>query len=669
MIDHDDARRFLSLELDGELDAAQASALDDHLERCPPCTAYAARLVTVRDALGGDADPAPDVRSGVLAALAGEAARGPSGRGSARAAGDRAITVVAHHVDRPERDTRAPDPGRESTVVERAGWSRGSRVVRWLPAAACLLVGLLIGSALVGGVRSTPPPAAAQVPERIAAAQFSVRSLSARIEIVERGWNEQVPVRTFSGSLDYRAPGALALRLTDTTSYPSDAWVRDDVDLVLGEHQWWARGPRDCASTAQPGCTSPEPRLEVVDDVAPYDEGAPAPLDLVVPVRSFLRAPEPPPLGTRTVAGREALGVEVSAAQVAPLLEGLRPAGNLRQFYPADRVALWLDATTWTPLRIEVRASDDADRRTWAATRGYVERSGDEVLSVELRDPVVNGAVDGDRFAPAPAGGVRRDAGYVQVVDGVTVPGYLRVDAGGVDVDPTAIPVGLDTETTGIIGSGTGHETVVQTWAGGVGWVKVASTTGWDGTRLFGDLGSPVRRTTAADGAVTYASLDGSRLAIHTDSLDVVVTGSLDTGSLARIADAIDVRGVAVPSEWDEAATESIDSATDLLPGLLVPAPGSGFDEAAVRADGNVVTHGYAGAGSRGFVAVEAPGARLSPPLDLDVAGVVVRGVDGRFSVTRGELEWVEGDRVHRLASSTLTRAELVAIADAMVPA
>jgi hypothetical protein len=536
---------------------------------------------------------------------------------------------------------------------------------------------------LVGGFRSPSSPAAAQVPEQIAAAQFAVTSMSAALEITERGWHASVPTRSFRGTIDYQAPDDLALHLEDTTSYPSAAWVPNDVDLVRTSDQWWARGPRDCSSAGQPGCTSPEPRLQVIDNLGPFADGAPVPLDLVVPVRSFLRAPEPPALGTRTIDGRDAVGVEVSAAQVEPLLDGLRPAGNLRQFFPTDEVDLWLDATSWTPVRIEVRAAADPDRRTWAIDHGYVDEAGDEVLTVAVGDLAINQGIDEARLSPAPDGprspdgqpahGVRRDAGFVAVavavVDGRAAPGSVPEAPTGVTLDPAAVPSGLVPWTTGAFGLGTGHETVVQTWFGGRGWLKVASTRGWDGTTLFGDLGSPVRRTTAPDGSVRYSNLDGTRHAVHADGLDVVVTGSLDDEALATVVAGLDVRGIPVPEDWSDAATETIESATDLLPGLLVPAADPAFDAAAVRADGNVVTQAYAGAGSRGFVVVEAPGERLAPPLDMAVAGVAVRGVDGRYSATRGELEWVEGERIHRITSSTLSRAELVRIAEAMVPA
>lgn len=679
MIDHAEARRRSSLDLDGELEPELVAELRAHLDGCADCTRRAATLAELRRHLRDDETPAPDVSAGVLAAITAakpvvisttprvgdqraEGSPSGSGRGDDGDSDGRiaALHVVGHHVAEPSPNHRATT---STTVVERGD------AHRWLPAVACLVVGVVIGSVLVGGLRGPSDPAAAQVPERVAAAQFAVDSLSSRIEIHERGWHAAVPARTFSGTIDYQAPDRLGLHLEDTTTYPTDAWVPNDVDVVRTADQWWTRGPRDCPGAAQPGCAAPEPRLVVIDDTGPFSDAAPVPLDLVVPVRSFQRSPEPPPLGTRTIDGREAVGVEVTAAQLSPLLDGLRPAGNLRQLFAADEVDLWLDATSWTPLRIEVRASADPDRRTWAIDHGYVDQPGDAILTVELRDVRVNEGVDADRIGPAPEGGVRRNAGFVPLADEGTAADVLPVANRGVTVDPSAVPEGLAPWTTGAFGVGTDHETVVQTWFGGRGWLSITSTTTWDGTALFGDLGSPVRRTVAPDGSVVYANLDGTRLGVHANGIDLVVAGSLDADALARVVAGIGITGETVPEDWRDAATETIASASDLLPGLLVPVADPGFEPAAVRADGNVVTQAYAGAGSRGFVVVEAPGERLTPPLDMAVTGVRVRGVDGRYSATRGELEWVEGERILRITSSTLSRAELLAIAESMVPA
>ncbi|HYD10801.1 MAG TPA: hypothetical protein VEA78_11930, partial [Acidimicrobiales bacterium] len=83
-------------------------------------------------------------------------------------------------------------------------------------------------------------------------------------------------------------------------------------------------------------------------------------------------------------------------------------------------------------------------------------------------------------------------------------------------------------------------------------------------------------------------------------------------------------------------------------------------------ADATVVVHG--GPGDRGFTLASRAGATLSPPLDTDATGVVVRGVDGRWSPGRGELEWVEGGRLWTLRSTTLSLTELVALAADLVP-
>ena len=70
--------------------------------------------------------------------------------------------------------------------------------------------------------------------------------------------------------------------------------------------------------------------------------------------------------------------------------------------------------------------------------------------------------------------------------------------------------------------------------------------------------------------------------------------------------------------------------------------------------------------GERGFRVTVAPGASLVPPLEADVIGVEVRGLPGRFTPNRGELEWVEAGHVITLRSSTLGLEELLAVATKM---
>ena len=102
--------------------------------------------------------------------------------------------------------------------------------------------------------------------------------------------------------------------------------------------------------------------------------------------------------------------------------------------------------------------------------------------------------------------------------------------------------------------------------------------------------------------------------------------------------------------------------------GLRVPRDLRGFAPPAVRADGRTVTLAYAGPGARGFLLVQAPGDRLTPPLDDDPLGARVRGHDGRWSPGRGELEWVEDHRVLTLRSNTLPLEELLTIGASLEP-
>ncbi|MEX2394538.1 MAG: zf-HC2 domain-containing protein, partial [Actinomycetota bacterium] len=281
----DDARRAYSVAIDGELAAADREQLDAHMSSCPSCTAHAARLVRVRQQLRFEpVEDVPDVLPRVL--------------------GSR--------------------PGRRRPTL--------------LVLAATFVACFVAGASFVGfGPDRVPTPMAyADIRDGLPSAQRQVRSLHTTLRIVERGWHPRVPVREYAGTFDYAAPESLWLRLRDRTKYPSAPWARNDVDLVVDRDSAWWRGPAPCPVELQPSCTPANARVQAFSGRDPFSETAPAPLDLVVPVRSFTGAASAPVIGTRRIAGREALEIRVGAAQVAPLLDALRRAGNWREINPAD---------------------------------------------------------------------------------------------------------------------------------------------------------------------------------------------------------------------------------------------------------------------------------------------------------------------------------------------
>jgi hypothetical protein len=223
---------------------------------------------------------------------------------------------------------------------------------------------------------------------------------------------------------------------------------------------------------------------------------------------------------------------------------------------------------------------------------------------------------------------------------------------------PAWLPAGMRPYRQGAAG-----DVAVRTWTDGRAWIKVRSTRSWPGARLFGDLGIAVRPVGRA-----YVSEDGTRVAVHGDSIDVVVTGSVESAVLRRVAASLGVVGRPVPADWAEAATVTLATAERRVAGLLVLPAAAGFSPPAVRADGQAVVLVYAGPGERGVVLATRDGTALTPPLDPDATGVIVRRRTGRWSPRRGELEWVEGGRRWSLRSTTVGLAELVGLADDLEP-
>ncbi|HYF45485.1 MAG TPA: hypothetical protein VD926_04695, partial [Acidimicrobiales bacterium] len=490
-----DARLRVSERLDGDV----VVGLDEHLAGCADCRRFADSAAGLRRALRFEpVGEVPDLAPAVRARL----------------------EEPAPPVDLDERRARRRD---RSTLAV---------------AVAALVAGVLIGVNLVGVGGNGPSPAvAAPLPQRVAAAQSRVDGLHEDLRLVERGWHPAVPERTYEGTLDYRAPESLALQWRDTTTYPSGAWRPNDVSLRTDGERWSATGVPECPATAQPGCTL-APQESAVTARTPFADGAPVPLEVIVPVQSFSRLDTASVVGEGEVAGRPTVEVDVVAAQVGPLLDGLAPEGNLRSVHPTDHVRLSLDADRMVPLALAVTASDDPDRPAWASRRGYADRAGLVVLellatAVDFEEPPA------DLFVP-PAAPDAADVGFR--------PGEPQTG-----LDPAA-PDGFEPSRTGRVEGAT--PTDVWSWTDGRAWIRLQATTAWAGPGLFGDLG-PLVRPEPLGGGEAYARPDGRRVALHAEGLDLVVDGSVGTEALLQVLQELDVAPAPLPDGWPERRTAS----------------------------------------------------------------------------------------------------------------
>ncbi|MDQ3529724.1 MAG: hypothetical protein M3425_07210 [Actinomycetota bacterium] len=609
------AQSHLSAAFDGELPTAEA-AVDAqtaaaHASGCQRCSAFSTQLTTLRRTLRYEVvEQVPDVAPAVLSTIA-------------------------------ERRHHRPLA---------SGW-------RLAPVAAAFVAATVAGALFIGVNPERPVTvAAATLPERIVAAQARLQTLSATVTVVERGWHPRVPRRRYTGQLRYSAPESLALDLRDVTDYPRGGWQSNDTTVVADGGRAWTRGPVPCPSQLQPACAAPRPRVAAVWGREPFDEAAPLPLDLVLPVRSFTLAANPPLLGSRRIGGRTAVGLRTTVAQVQPLLDGLRSAGDWRLLHPADQVELWLDDASLVPLALRVRPAADTDRKWWAVRHGYRDAAGTALLTVDLRDVAVNEPLGGGAFPPAPPGADLRDAGFD---DAETAAGIAR---------PRWLPAGMRLHRAGAV-SGGGTEVAIATYSDGRAWIKVRVTEHWSGDRLFGDLGPLVRAVQLPGSGTAYLAEGGRQVALHGTAVDLEVTGSLSARALRRVAASLGVNGRPIPNDWVQAGTATLAQARRGVDGLLLPTALDGFGPPAIRSSRGAVSLAYTGAGARGFLLSQVRGPHLSPPLEPDVRGVRVRGVAGRYTPLLGELEWVDSGSVVSLRSQTLSLAELLGIAKSLAPA
>lgn len=597
-------REALSRYFDGDLPADESAPIEELLASSEEATDYLAQVSLLRRHLRYEpADLSPDVTRRVLAAIEKE---------------------------RPRRQARK------------------------LRFAAAFAAGLVGGIIFIGlALRQPAPVAAADLPDQVLAAQSLVTSLTANLQVVERGWHPDVPERRFTGTISYEAPETLWVEIRDETAYPSSNWVPNHVRFVVDEELAWSQSVAGCPTEALPDCTPSEPRVQVTTHREPFPDAFPAPLDLIVPAAGFSRAGEPDVLGFKEIDGRGAVGVEVSAAQTAALLDGLISAGNWREVHPTDRAELWLDEDALVPLALSIFPSDTSDRMLWAIRRGYNDPLDAPVLEVSWTEVSLGEGAVLESPDP-PEGGQHVSSGFR---DGQ--PADLKA------LTPQRLPDGMKMHRSGTITTGSQPAVSVASWSDGRAWLKTRWTHDWQASRLFGDLGNLVREVPLGPG-VAYLNERGDRIALHGDEIDLVLEGSLPTEDLLEIVESLNITGRAVPEGWAEAASSTVDDARSVVQGLLLPADLEGFGPPAIRVDAGIAFFAYSGPGNRAFLLTQAVNRALSPPLEANVRGVTVGGSEGRYSPDQGLLEWSEGNLTISLTSTTLSLDELVVIAESL---
>jgi hypothetical protein len=500
-------------------------------------------------------------------------------------------------------------------------------------AAAVVFVVAAVAAALAvrpGGPLG-PEPALADVGEEVLHAQQDVLALDARLRLVERGAHPDIPERRYEGTLRYQAPERLWLHLEDRTSLP-EGFPANDLDLVVHDGTAWSGGLRGCPVGEQPACLG-APQDRVVSGLAPFAADWVAPLDLVIPAAAFLPGAD---VASSEVDG--AVVIETTVARLQRTIDGLRAAGALRAVHPTDTVRLELDRDTFTIQRLTVTAGQSRARAAWAASNGYGEAAGTDVLDLTVTEQSLPGSPFPD--APAEAG---TDAGFDDVP---TISGP----------QPTWLPAGYSAHRSGVQ-TGSGPTATIRSWTDGRAWIRLAVTDERTGDQLLGDLGPLVRRLSVGPG-VGYTDPTGSVVSLHTAGLDLVVTGSVPLDVLVRVAASLPVTGEQVPATWPQG--ESLDA---LPSGALRP-----DGPLVARYDGADLLVAVPGPGQTSAVLRQRPGTILRSPGKADVVEVQVRGVAGRYEPRTQVIRWVEDGWIRELRSDGLDLDGLLTIADALEP-
>lgn len=643
----------LSERMDGEhLAPRVTAALDQHVAGCATCRAFEQRAYRLREqARFGLAPAVPDLVEPIMAAV--------------------------------ERESQTRSPARTRLRVVRSPRELRPRrriLTTLAPAVAALLVGAIAGSLLVGGPFPKPGGrsaiAAATVTRGVASAASGLSAYRASFQITEYHFATDVPVRELSMNVWFEAPERFRLDIADHTSYPSTGFTPTDLSLVVNGSTWASSGPAPCQFAQCPQ------KQTVITHRVPFSSTTPTPTDLVLPVTTLADANQLTVLSRGTVLGRSAVEVQLPFERTRALFPFLDLGGSWRPFFPNDRVVLWLDASSWFPLKWSVYPAGGHERDQWALRFGLpVEPSKRAIFEVSalsvdehaptagtFKIPHLKTATDAGATVIDLAG-ASKEAGFTPVT-----PGAI----GGLDLYQVVLPPADEQRTAA--------ETLI-TYSRGLSWLKVGETRSWGQDAFFGPVGFHAQQVALPNGGIAYyepASVDhGRRLSIHSAGTDLYVETNLSREELLGVAGSLPIHGIEIPEAWrirtaPGGVTErvSLAEAAARMPSTLLephrlPA-GYGFASAElVRVQDRLGLNVYfqqsdaeLGSGPIRFHA-EA-GQELPPASAASQSAVEVRGTEGRWTPDRGQLEWVEDGVYYSLDASGLGLEGLLAVAASM---
>jgi hypothetical protein len=629
------------LEISARLDGARTARLDEpfdqHMTTCATCRRFESRARQLRD--GVRLEPArevPDLVPGIMAAIRTEPRTSP----------------LRRSIPRPD-------------------------LRRWGRPAAAFLAGAAASAVLLSGLpfqRAQTPAFAKEIPQLVAAAAKDVDLYRASFEIIERNFRPEVPERRFEAEVWFGAPEIFGAEIRDRTTYPSDAWLRNDTGVAVDGSRWSIWNPAPCEKRAVPICES---NFRSVRGREPFDGDALLPSDIVVPVGTLAGTDHVEVLGRGEVLHRRVLNVALPYSDATPLFAYLHAAGSWRPFFPSDRVVASLDVETWFPLAYEVRASESPQRHRWAAARGLPdESSGEKLFSVRATQFTTTGspAVARTPTTPDTRDAGFRDVSFASIADRVGFEPLVPRDLAG-----------LKGYRAGVFGTGSRpRDETLLSFAQGLAWLKIRQTRQWSQPTLYGNVGTLASEIVLPNGGVAYyepatATL-GRRLSIHAKGWDIYVETNLTRAELQRVAGSMPVVGERVPDAWNvrtwaggiERQRVTLRQATRRAPYALYPTRlPYGYRLAVVHvvrtAGSDGITFYFRRDGAEpdgvGLKLHQTRADVLPPPMDPDTFVLKLEDATARYSIERSELEWVEAGVYRSLTGPSADLGTLLDVA------